>query len=27
MIEEFIKKEIEYFKPMLQRQKEATQEA
>jgi len=27
MIEEFIKREIEYFKPMLQRQKEATQEA
>ena len=26
MIEEFIKKEIEYFKPMLQRQKETTQE-
>jgi hypothetical protein len=27
MIEDFIKREIEYFKPMLQRQKEAKQEA
>ena len=26
-ITKFIKKEIEYFKPMLQRQKEATEEA
>ena len=26
MIEEFIKKEIAYFKPILRRQKEATQE-